>query len=109
LKIAALTAMNMLECGVCRGKLKTRFKLPQGEHTKQCRAANTAECTCEGIAERTCQSCYGSGMESVGPAERLKAASELLSYTEAKRKAIEVIGDGDGGPVGIALIVEFKG
>lgn len=109
LKIAALTAMNQLECGVCRGKLKTRYKLPQGEHTQACKTANSALCVCEGIAERTCQSCYGTGMESVGPSDRLKAAAELLSYTEAKRKAIEVIGDGDGGPVGIMLQVEFKG
>ena len=100
-KITAQIAMNDLECGVCRGKLRSKYKLPEGQHSNACESLSAGNCTCDGIGERPCQSCWGTGKESVGPKDRLIAATELLSYIEAKRKAVEHTGM-DGGPISIS-------
>ena len=106
-KILADAAMNKLDCGTCRGKLRTRYALPAGSHADGCEAKKKeGACTCDGISERVCQSCYGSGMEAISVRERVFAAAELLSYTEAKRKAIEHSGI-DGEDIGVKLVVEF--
>lgn len=107
MKILALTAMNRMECGVCRGELKTKYRLPDGAHTPECRSAGGERCICEGISLRTCQSCWGSGWEACSVKDRKDAAAELLGYIEAKRKAIEHSGV-DGEDIGVRLLVEFK-
>lgn len=101
-------ALNKLQCGVCRGKLKTKYQLLPGQHAKGCKISLKSDtgCTCEGIGERTCLSCYGSGWEACSPELRGKMEAELAQYLYPKRKAIEHTGP-DGGPVGIKLIVEF--
>jgi len=101
-------ALNRLPCGVCRGELKTRYKLPDGEHTKACKTSNSAECVCDGVSFRVCQSCYGSGWEACSPELRGKMYAEIANYVLPKRKAIEHTGAEDG-PIGIQLMVEFKG
>lgn len=91
-EITARIAMNDVPCGVCRGKLKTKYRIPESDD----------------LAERVCMSCYGTGMESVNPELRFKASAELLSYIEAKRKAIEHTG-ADGEEITIrTLVVEYK-
>ncbi len=70
----ACQVMNKVPCSVCHGKGKTQFQPRMGEEP--------------GI--RTCQSCWGSGLERIAPKDRGWAAAELLSYCEAKRKALEV-------------------
>jgi hypothetical protein len=100
-------ALNRLPCGVCRGELKTKYLMPQGNHTTECRTANSAECTCEGIGTRICQSCYGSGWEACSPELRGKMYAEIAQYVLPKRKAIEHSGI-DGDDIGVRLVVEFK-
>ena len=91
MQIVARIAMNDVPCGVCRGTLKTKYRVPDSEE----------------LRERICQSCYGTGYEAVNPELRGKMAAELLSYIEAKRKAVEHSGV-DGEELGIRLIVEYK-
>lgn len=100
-------ALNRLPCGVCRGELKTRYKLPEGVHTPECRAANSDKCLCEGVGVRVCQSCYGSGWEACSPELRGKMYAEIAQYVLPKRKAIEHSGV-DGGDIGTRLVIEFK-
>ena len=100
-------ALNRLPCGVCRGELKTRYKLADGDHTPECRSANSVECVCQGIGLRVCQSCYGSGWEACSPELRGKMYAEIANYVLPKRKAIEHSGD-DGGDIRTRLIVEFS-
>ena len=79
-------ALNMLECGTCRGKLRTRYALPAGEHTASC---TRTPCTCEGVGERICQSCFGSGMENISPDLRARMFAELAKYKHPQFKQIE--------------------
>lgn len=79
----ALACRGDLPCNVCRGKGRTRYQ-----------AAGDAERS----FDRICQSCYGSKYEKISPGERIKAASELAQYIEAKRKAIEHSGP-EGGAI----------
>lgn len=101
-------ALNRLPCGVCRGELKTKFKLPEGAHTPECRTANSVTCSCDGIGVRVCMSCYGSGWEACSPELRGKMYAEIAQYVLPKRKAIEHSGI-DGEDIGVRLVVEFKG
>ena len=105
----ATIALNNLPCGVCRGEGRTRYGLPEGQHT-ECDDAlcldNRAKdqpakdfwcvwCSNTGmrnIGTRTCQSCYGTLFEACSPELRGKMGAELAQYVEAKRKAIEVSG-----------------
>jgi hypothetical protein len=104
----AIIAVNMLPCGVCRGTLRTKYKLPVGHHASGCKLHEpTPElpgtrlakqfppliCTCDGIGERTCESCFGSGFEACSPELRGKMCAELAQYVGAKRKALEVSGE----------------
>lgn len=100
-------ALNRLPCGVCRGELKTKYKLPDGTHTPECRAANSVTCSCDGIGIRVCMSCYGSGWEACSPELRGKMYAEIAQYVLPKRKAIEHSGI-DGEDIGVRLVVEFK-
>lgn len=101
-------AMNKLPCGVCRGELKTRYKLAEGVHTPECRQTlgPCGPCTCEGVGTRICQSCYGSGWEACSPELRGKMYAEIAQYVLPKRKAIEHSGI-DGEDIGVKLVVEF--
>lgn len=107
-------ALNRLPCGVCRAELRTKYLLSSGTHADKCgfqidkNGVIAGTCTCEGIGVRICQSCYGSGWEACSPELRGKMYAEIANYVLPKRKAIEHTGE-DGGPVGIQLIVEFKG
>ncbi len=94
----AKIANNELPCGVCRGKLKTKYKLGDGMHAAECRLnkpeANGAwACSCEGMGIRTCQSCWGDGFEACSPDLRAKMYAELAGYVAPKRKAIELSGE----------------
>ncbi len=73
------TMNNDISCATCRGVGKTKFQ-PGGSSTRF-----------EGV--RTCQSCWGSKLEKISPAESLKAAMDLMGYMEAKRKAVDAAGD----------------
>lgn len=73
--LLAMMVNNQVPCATCGGAGKTKFQ-PRGGQTFS--------------GTRTCQSCWGSGMERIGPKDRGWAAAELLSYCEAKRKAVEV-------------------
>lgn len=104
-------ALNRLPCGVCRGELKTKYKLLPGDHSKECNkqgAGAGADCICDGIGTRTCMSCYGSGWEACSPELRGKMYAEIAQYVLPKRKAIEHSGI-DGEDIGVRLVVEFKG
>lgn len=85
-QVLANIARGELQCGVCRGEGRTKFQ--PGGQAKGSRAPGV----------RICQSCWGSGLERISPAERGKAAAELCQYVEAKRKAIEHTG-AEGGPI----------
>ena len=77
-KILRDIALGNVPCGVCRGKGHTKFQP-----------------SCDGVkggGERVCQSCWGSKMEKVSPAERSKAASELAQYIAPKQRAVEISG-----------------
>lgn len=117
--ILARVAMNDLECSVCRGKLRTKYKLQEGRHAHGCPMVKMlkpstnnspgavfdvvrdewvlpVDCECEGIGDRICQSCYGTGKEAVSVKDRKDAAAELMCYIACKRKAIEHTGaDGE--------------
>lgn len=73
--------LNKLPCSVCRGELKTSYKLPDGE-----------------IGTRLCESCYGSGYEKLSPELRARVALELLQYQAPKLKAVEHSGEAQSGP-----------
>ena len=88
----AIIAINQLPCGVCRGKGKTPYKLPNG-----------------GVGMRTCESCYGTLFESCSPELRGKMNAELAQYIHAKKKAIEVSNpDGTLRPSWEVVILEAK-
>ncbi len=89
--VLARIANGELACGVCHGKGKTRYQSAEGA---------------DRTLERLCQSCYGSKLERISPAERGKAAAELAQYLEAKRKAIEHSGT-EGGPIQARVEVVF--
>lgn len=89
--VLAEQAAGKMKCNVCRGTGKTRYQPAHGE---------------TGTLERKCQSCYGSGFEKISPKDRGWAAAELAQYLEAKRKAIEVTGEG-GGPLQASVTVRF--
>lgn len=72
----AIIALNRLPCGVCRGKGKTPYKLPDG-----------------GIGTRTCESCYGTLYENCSPELRGKMNAEIAQYIAPKRKALEISGN----------------
>lgn len=110
MKVLALISMNSCPCSVCRGDKQTIVFLAEGTHAKECaiQAAPEADCTCAGQTKRLCQSCHGSGFEAVGVPERLKASSELMSYIEAKRKAVEHSGP-EGGEIPVQFSVRFVG
>ncbi len=72
----SVIALNKLPCGVCRGKGKTPYKLPDG-----------------GIGSRTCESCYGTLFENCSPELRGKMYAEISQYVLPKRKALEVSGN----------------
>jgi DnaJ-class molecular chaperone len=76
----ANTVNNNVPCAVCRGAGKTKFQPKGGERFS---------------GERTCQSCWGSGLERIEPKESAKAAAELMSYCEAKRKPVDDTGNAD--------------
>lgn len=102
-------ALNRLPCGVCRGELKTKYKLLIGTHATDCKPAETdAGCTCEGLGVRTCQSCYGTGWEACSPELRGKMYAEIAQYVLPKRKAIEHSGV-DGGEIPLRVNVRFLG
>ncbi len=119
----ATIAMNNLPCGVCRSEGRTRYRLPDGQHS-ECddilclnnRAENSPDpkfwcdwCSNTGtrmIAMRTCQSCYGTLFEACSPAERGKMYAELAQYQHTKLKAIEHTG-ADGGPIDHKMEVIF--
>lgn len=84
-----MIALNTVPCGVCRGRGKTKYRLPD-----------------KGIAERLCESCYGTLWESCSPELRGKMYAELAQYEHPKRKAIEVTGEG-GGSIQQSLTVRF--
>ena len=105
-KILADIATNNMQCGVCRGKLRTKFILAKGKHAEECEGS--ANCTCDGMSERGCQSCNGTGMEACCVKDRKDAAGELIQYIEAKRKAVEVSGP-EGGEIPMRLTVRFTG
>ncbi len=86
--IMARIALNEIECSTCRGKLHTKYVLPDGQHTKAC-PGTSVDCNCHGIGERICQSCFGTGMEKVPPQLRYQAASELAKYKHPQFKQIE--------------------
>lgn len=94
IKGMALIALNQVPCGLCRGKLRTRYKLPEGSHAAGC---DPEKCTCEGIAERTCLSCYGSGWEAISPDLRGKMFAELAKYKHPQLKQVEHTGEGAPG------------
>jgi hypothetical protein len=87
---AILIAKNKLPCTVCRGTGKTKYRVPNSDK----------------IAQRTCESCYGDKLERLSPETILKACTELMQYEDAKKRAVEVTGEG-GGPIQTALTVEF--
>lgn len=99
----ARIALGELKCNVCRGKLKTRYKLEKGAHTIECakqlnaasKAKQERKCTCGGHGERTCESCYGSGFEIVSPELRGKMFAELAQYCAPKLRAVELSGSLD--------------
>lgn len=91
----ALVSLRRIPCGTCIDKNlkptgKTRFVLPEGKHAKGCPGGRGYVCACEGISIRTCQSCFGTKWERISVETKLRADTELASYVEAKRKAIEV-------------------
>lgn len=112
-------AQNRVECGVCRGEGKTRYKLGEFEHTPECWAElrkqgakkpkeyGHAPCGCEHIGIRTCQSCYGTLHESISPDLRGRMYAELSKYLHPQLKAIEVSG-AEGGPIDQSITVTFK-
>lgn len=107
-------ALGELICNVCRGKLKSKYKLPTGAHTVDCaKGLNRAVkdkrepiCACGGIGERLCESCYGTGYEIVSPELRGKMYAELAGYLHAKLKAIEH--SGEVGMVDLAAILRER-
>lgn len=108
----AIIAMNELPCGVCRGKLKTKCKLPEGSHAKDCAITEARlikgklKCTCDGFTMRVCESCYETGFEACSPELRGKMFAELAAYISPKRKAIEHTGP-EGGPIDHKLEIVF--
>lgn len=108
----AIIAMNKLPCGVCRGKLKTKCKLPEGSHAKDCAITQARlikgrlKCTCDGFTMRVCESCYETGYEACSPELRGKMYAELAAYISPKRKAIEHTGPNDG-PIQAHVTVSF--
>lgn len=108
----AMISLRRVSCGTCIDKnLKptghTKFNLPDGKHAASCRIHKGFACTCEGIAERPCQSCFGTKWEKISVETKLRADTELASYVEAKRKAIEVSGTPDGQPLQSRVVVEY--
>ena len=88
----AIIALNKLPCGVCRGKGKTAYKLPNGD-----------------LGMRTCESCYGTLFEACSPELRGKMNAELASYIHPKKKAVEVSNpDGTLKPSWEVVILEDK-
>ena len=79
---------NKLECGVCRGKGKTKFQ---------------AKSSIDDAGERICQSCWGSKLERIDPDARLAAAKELMKYVAPQLKAIEHSGADDKPPVRVTV------
>jgi hypothetical protein len=74
-----IIALNELPCGVCRGKGKTPYKLPNG------------------------------GVEACSPELRGKMNAELAQYIHAKKKAIEVSNpDGTLKPSWEVVILEAR-
>lgn len=91
----ALISLRRVSCGTCIDKNlkptgKTKFTLEQGHHAKGCKGGMGHTCTCLGISERPCQSCFGTKWEKISVETKLRADTELASYVEPKRKAIEV-------------------
>ena len=82
------TMNNQIPCSVCRGKGKTPFQPLNGADP----------------GNRTCQSCWGSKLEKLAPKESAWAAAELMSYCEAKRKAIDLTGTIGVGDIAAQLI-----
>ena len=81
-------ALNDIECGTCRGKLHTKYILPDGQHAKDC-PGTSVDCTCGGVGTRICQSCFGTGMECIAPELRARMFSELAKYKHPQFKQIE--------------------
>lgn len=121
--ILAHIALNDVECSVCRGAKRSKFKLPDGSHSESCSKrklsrltgegvecytsrVNDAPCTCEGISDRICQSCLGTGMEAVSVKDRKDAASDLMQYRFTKLKAVEHTGT-DGEELRTRLVIEY--
>jgi len=111
----AVIAMNQLPCGVCRGKGKTAYKLPDGSHSKDCAITEARlikgklKCTCNGVGQRVCESCYGTLFEACSPELRGKMYAELAAYISPKRKAIDILNsDGSLRPAWEVKIVESK-
>lgn len=91
----AMISLRRVSCGTCIDKNlkptgRTKFNLPDGKHAEKCRIHKGLECSCEGIAERPCQSCFGTKWERISVETKLRADTELASYVEAKRKAVEL-------------------
>lgn len=103
----AIIANNDLPCGVCRGTLRTKYKLPEGQHASNCEYTEShyeagvygktltpgSPCSCNGIGTRTCESCYGDGFEACSPELRANVMMSLMKYTHCPRKAIEISGE----------------
>ena len=107
---AEMVLDGKVPCGVCHGKGKTKYQ-PRRKKIDGMWVDTVSESEERDpkLAERTCQSCYGSGLERLSPAERLRAALELIEYGYAKKKAIEVTNpDGTLRPSWEVVILETK-
>lgn len=112
----AKIALGELKCNVCRGKLKTKYRLEPGQHTADCarqinrdlKASREVKCFCGHVGERVCESCYGSGYEIVSPELRGKMFAELAQYEHPKLKAIEVSGSLDTPDLAAVLRERFR-
>lgn len=110
LHIAAKIAMNDVECGVCRGRMTTFYKLPTGSHREDCNGVfsrQTGLCKCQGVGERVCESCFGTGFEKIDPWLRGKMATELMKYCYPQLKAVQhqnVAPNGGRAPINITFV-----
>lgn len=86
-EVLALITKNELPCGTCRGTLRTKYALPQGQHTRECPGDDS--CSCNGIGTRICQSCFGDGRENCPPELRAYTAQTLAKYLYPQFKSIE--------------------
>lgn len=83
-------ATNQMPCGTCRGKGRTIYKLPEGQHSEKCWSHKPGgACDCNGISNRLCQSCYGELLESCAPELRFYAAKELATYKHPRFKQLD--------------------